>query len=714
MNASLMPMPKQAFFATVNGVHGPIVGGYVYFYESGTTTPKDAYTTAAGSTPTANPIRLNARGEPATGVFLGPGAYTVKLADANNAEVWTQDGVIASIPTELVFAGTYGAIGDGLANDTDAMQNALNAAVGKVLLLGPQKTYGITAITIPAGVTMLANGSTFKKLAASGTYGITVSGGLTCDRLVLVSPGSSTDNGIKIAGGNINVDYIEAGSTAVDSLFGLRVEDTTPATIKNVRIGTIKTTNYRSAVQFFNGQYFDIGRVNMTSYIIGLYVKDLKDSTVNAGNASTASPMAAGGAGENGLLIESTTDFASENLTFRGFHVADAPEHAFRIGSERPVRNIFYYGCSSTNSGSIGNTSTGGAAFKVLHDNTNATFHENINVIGFDAVDCSNSTGGLDNMAAFQIGKLKGGQFSNVTIRKRNNTYSCKFGFQVFASEDIEINNPNITDCMRHAFQFIQAAVVSPAYPTTMKRIHVNGGHAQVMESASTSAVARFTVADGTFTDVSIKGTTFSGGGLASLHDAPTGGGAYTDCNVDINYRDPLNIAGGPPVQNPNTILVNYKGPYYGTFGFNALNASIVQDTTNGLTRVRNGGVFETVGMSSGSYVPTMTLVTNVDAATVVGSFNWLRVGNIVSVSGIVNIDNTTANAASELGISLPIASAMTSTGQVAGNGAASSPSSLSGAVNADATNDRARLLWQAVGSTDSRAWGITFSYIVV
>lgn len=96
MTATIMPMPKQAFFATVNGVHGPIVDGYVYFYESGTVTPKNAYTTAAGTVPAANPIRLNARGEPATGVFLGTGAYSIKLCDANNAEIWTEDGIEAS------------------------------------------------------------------------------------------------------------------------------------------------------------------------------------------------------------------------------------------------------------------------------------------------------------------------------------------------------------------------------------------------------------------------------------------------------------------------------------------------------------------------------------------------------------------------------------------------------------------------------------------
>lgn len=92
MALGLVPLARQAFSGIVNGVYGPIVDGYVYFYESGTSTPKNTYTTAVGNVANANPVRLNARGETPAGVF-GSGTYTVKLCDADNAEIWTQDGV---------------------------------------------------------------------------------------------------------------------------------------------------------------------------------------------------------------------------------------------------------------------------------------------------------------------------------------------------------------------------------------------------------------------------------------------------------------------------------------------------------------------------------------------------------------------------------------------------------------------------------------------
>ena len=85
MTATIMPMPKQAFFATVNGVMSPIVGGKVYTYEAGTLTPKDTYTTAAGTVANPNPVILDARGE--ASVWLGSGAYDIVLKRSEERRV---------------------------------------------------------------------------------------------------------------------------------------------------------------------------------------------------------------------------------------------------------------------------------------------------------------------------------------------------------------------------------------------------------------------------------------------------------------------------------------------------------------------------------------------------------------------------------------------------------------------------------------------------
>lgn len=69
----------------------PLIGGMLYTYASGTTTPKVAYTDSTLGTATTNPLVLNARGE--AQVWLGTGAYSLKLTDPAGVTIWTADGV---------------------------------------------------------------------------------------------------------------------------------------------------------------------------------------------------------------------------------------------------------------------------------------------------------------------------------------------------------------------------------------------------------------------------------------------------------------------------------------------------------------------------------------------------------------------------------------------------------------------------------------------
>jgi len=87
MTLPLMPNPRQQFFGSDGK---PLAGGKVYTYAAGTSTPKATYTDAAGTTPNANPIILNARGE-AT-VFWN-GTYKVTLTDSSGATIYTQDNI---------------------------------------------------------------------------------------------------------------------------------------------------------------------------------------------------------------------------------------------------------------------------------------------------------------------------------------------------------------------------------------------------------------------------------------------------------------------------------------------------------------------------------------------------------------------------------------------------------------------------------------------
>ena len=101
--ANLSPVPKLQFF-DANG--NPLVGGKLYSYEAGTTTPLPTYTDYGAGTPNANPVILDSRGE--ASVWLGAPRYKLKLTTSTDVEVWTVDNVGGADQATLAQLATSG------------------------------------------------------------------------------------------------------------------------------------------------------------------------------------------------------------------------------------------------------------------------------------------------------------------------------------------------------------------------------------------------------------------------------------------------------------------------------------------------------------------------------------------------------------------------------------------------------------------------------
>jgi hypothetical protein len=101
----------------------------------------------------------------------------------------------------------------------------------------------------------------------------------------------------------------------------------------------------------------------------------------------------------------------------------------------------------------------------------------------------------------------------------------------------------------------------------------------------------------------------------------------------------------------------------------------------------------------SGAYVPTLTNVANLDASTAYSS-QYVRIGSVVMVSGRVDVDPTAA-VATQLGISLPIASNLANPNECAGTAFASGIAGQGAAIRGDAANDRAEMVWIAADLTN-------------
>ena len=78
---SLMPEPRQRYYNN----NGTVAAGcLLYTYAAGTSTPKAAYTDSAGTTPHANPIVLDAKGE---ALIYWSGSYKIDLKTAAGVQI---------------------------------------------------------------------------------------------------------------------------------------------------------------------------------------------------------------------------------------------------------------------------------------------------------------------------------------------------------------------------------------------------------------------------------------------------------------------------------------------------------------------------------------------------------------------------------------------------------------------------------------------------
>lgn len=219
---TLMPSPRQRF---VDNIGLPLANGMVYTFAAGTSDPLPAYQDATGLVAHTNPIRLDERGE-ATIYWLGN--YKVNLRNAFGVQVpgYPVDNFNAVNPTDAANAGSaaifaqllsnigssivgylqagagaikrtvqdrlrdivsvkdFGAIGDGIADDTTAISAAMAYATSsKRSVYFPSGKYNYSStINIPYGVRVYGESEYTTVLNYTGAFNAVYMGG----------PGNST------------------------------------------------------------------------------------------------------------------------------------------------------------------------------------------------------------------------------------------------------------------------------------------------------------------------------------------------------------------------------------------------------------------------------------------------------------------------------------------------------------------------------------------
>lgn len=230
VNLSALAGAGQQFLDN-NG--NPLTGGKLYSYEAGTTTPQITYTTVTGNVPHSNPIVLDSAGRIATGeIWVTAGQnykFVIKTSDEITLATWDNITGIngTGIATNALFvqydpagAGAvsttaqaklretvsvkdFGAVGNGMTNDYQAIQNAIDYLVsigGGKLTCENGATYAMNpAPAIKNNVQIDMQGAIWNMTLGSGNvFGVRIgtNSGIENGTLNAISTGTPSSQGI--------------------------------------------------------------------------------------------------------------------------------------------------------------------------------------------------------------------------------------------------------------------------------------------------------------------------------------------------------------------------------------------------------------------------------------------------------------------------------------------------------------------------------------
>jgi len=354
--ATLTPSPKMQFL-DANG--NPLVGGKLYTYMSGTTTPLATYTDYSGGTPNTNPIILDSRGE--ASVWVGAAFYYMELKSSTDVLQWAVDNIggyatlvslaansgatlIGVTPStynpgttvqaqltnvgsatgasnvgftqsgtgtvartaqdkerDIVSVKDFGAVGDGVTDNTVAFQAAVTAAAGGKLEL-QEGTYLIGKVTLPSSIIIEGKGvGTIIKLVAGHD-----------DHLLTAASAS----GITLK--NLTLDGNKANQTAGAASRGLYLLDSSDIRLVDVIVQNCADHGVHASVGATTDPLSDSVRIWTTR------CKFLTNGTIGAAGGS--------GLAVSGDYLWATDCYSEGNLLsgfkFTGSHVSAKGCHA--------------------------------------------------------------------------------------------------------------------------------------------------------------------------------------------------------------------------------------------------------------------------------------------------------------------------------------------------------------------------------------------------
>lgn len=163
---TVLPFPVFRALDT-NGL--PLVGGKLYTYQAGSSTPQATYTDSTGVTPNANPVVLDSTGS--ANVWLGNLPYKLVLKDSLGNTLWTVDGLQNGLTVNYAATAFTDSGNHTLTNPLSTVISGTFTTTGKKLILPASNATN----SLPLGVPVLVvnpGSNAFTITAADGTTSI--------------------------------------------------------------------------------------------------------------------------------------------------------------------------------------------------------------------------------------------------------------------------------------------------------------------------------------------------------------------------------------------------------------------------------------------------------------------------------------------------------------------------------------------------------------
>lgn len=442
----------------------------------------------------------------------------------------TERRAIADRFAEVFSVEDFGAVGDGVTDDASAIQAALAAAAdGRRVVFGFSKTYLVKSTLVVSGESVDMRSSIIVP-AGDFTPAIRIrSGSSLCNGIVDLSQSTSASKiGVILEGTGIKLDGVRCTQDQETSASAFLVCYDS-ANVDNVEVKNCHTKNISCFARVNKANNIVFSNISVDTYVVGLLLRDVTYSAVHHAHIYGISSLLQGVAGENGILMEATSDFSIHDILIDDVCVEDSGEHGYRLGGSYSIRDVSYVNCSAYRSGSaglVGTTTYGGCGFKCRGNPGHP--HKSIMYQGCKVYDVINTNASLGNWSGYRIEESDGVLFLNCLLDKiALSTATPRYAISMGA-----VKNIRIFDCCFY----------------NVRQCFVMEAGAGVQDVISKNCVHRGTGADGGSDTV-----------LLSTTPTETNGGSnwLFDGLVSINATPVINVVNASATYPLNNVVVN-------------------------------------------------------------------------------------------------------------------------------------------------------------